>query len=367
MEQLTAVMSIVTTQSNHPRIRPVILSGGAGTRLWPLSTTARPKQFLPLVGDTSLLHETFRRIADPVLFSAPTVICGEGHIAQVRETAVAAGVTEVRIISEPAPRNTAAAVALAALTATDADEALLILPSDHHISRPEDFCATVDAARIGAEAGLIVTFGMRPTRVDTGFGYVERGARIAGAVCRAERFVEKPDANRARIMIESGDYMWNGGIFLASAATFIAAFEAHSSDVLAAVRTSVLGLDHSEFLPNRDAFMAAPAVAFDHAVMEMFDRVGVIPSDFGWSDVGSWLATFDHAARDADDNSVEAGSVVLSGSGNLVRSSGPRIVAFGVDGLMILATDEVVLVAPLSEAQRVREAHAWFHAGREKA
>ena len=348
-------------------IRPVILSGGAGTRLWPLSTAERPKQFLPLVGDSSLLHQTFERIADSVLFSSPMVICGDGHIALVRECAAGAGVDDVRIIAEPAPRNTAAAVALAALTAIDADEELLILPSDHHISRPNDFRATVDAARAGAEADLIVTFGMRPTRVETGFGYVECGAPLAGAVCAALRFVEKPAAESARAMIESGDYLWNGGIFLGRAGTFIAAFEAHRPEVLAAVRASLVDVDQVEIQPDRDAFMAAPAEAFDHAVMEKFDRVGVIPSDFGWSDVGSWLATFDHAARDAAGNSVEAGSVVLDGSGNLVRSSGPPIIALGVEGLMMLATDEVVLVAPLSEAQRVREAHAWFHATKDGA
>jgi len=356
-------MSIVTKPARRP-IRPVILSGGAGTRLWPLSTAERPKQFLPLVGDSSLLHQTFERLADPVLFSSPTVICGAGHIAQVRECAAAAGVDDLRIIAEPAPRNTAAAVALAALTALDANEELLILPSDHHIARPGNFRTTVDAARAGAKAGLIVTFGMRPTRVETGFGYVERGAPLAGAVCAALRFVEKPDAERARAMIESGDYLWNGGIFLGRAGTFIAAFEAHRPEVLAAVRASLGGRDQSDIRPDRDAFMAAPAEAFDHAVMEKFDRVGVIPSNFGWSDVGSWLATFDHAARDANDNSVDAGSIVLGGNGNLVRSSGPRIVALGVEGLMILATDEAVLVAPLSEAQRVREAHAWFHANK---
>ncbi|MEO5640481.1 MAG: sugar phosphate nucleotidyltransferase, partial [Sphingomicrobium sp.] len=353
--------SIVTKPARRP-IRPVILSGGAGTRLWPLSTAERPKQFLPLVGETSLLKQTFERVADPLLFSSPTVICGAGHIAQVRECAASAGVEKVRLIVEPAPRNTAAAVALAALTALDADEELLILPSDHHISRPDDFRTTVDAARPGAQAGLIVTFGMRPTRVETGFGYVECGAPIAGAVCAAVRFVEKPDAERARAMIERGDYLWNGGIFLGRAGIFIAAFEAHRPEVLDAVRASLGDFGRSDVHPKREPFMAAPAEAFDHAVMEKFDRVGVIPSDFGWSDVGSWLATFDHAPRDADNNSVEAGSVVLGGSGNLVRSNGPRIVALGVEGLMMLATDEVVLVAPLSEAQRVREAHAWFHA-----
>lgn len=346
----------------HQRVRPVILSGGAGTRLWPLSTAERPKQFLPLVGETSLLAQTFERIRDPVLFSAPIVVCGAAHLDQVRATATDAKVIELRLIAEPVPRNTAAAVALAVLTAAGDDEILLILPSDHHIARPADFRAAVDAARAGAEAGMIVTFGMKPTRVETGFGYVERGEPVAGLVRRAVRFVEKPDAATAEAMIECGRYLWNGGIFLATAATFRAGFEAHCPDILAAVATSLDSPHADQVTPDSAAFETVRALAFDHAVMEKSDRVGVIPSDFGWSDVGSWLAVFEHVAHDTDGNSVDPGSVVLDGSGNLLRSNGPRLVALGVEGLMVLATDEVVLVAPLADAQRVREAAAW-HAG----
>ena len=341
----------------HPpaKIRPVILSGGAGTRLWPLSTAAQPKQFLDLVGDGSLLRQTFERIADPILFFAPTVICGPGHVVAVEEIAAAAGTT-ARLIVEPVARNTAAAIALAALTAESPDELLLVLPSDHHIAAPDRFRATVDAARAGAEAGLIVTFGMKPTRIETGFGYIEAGEPLTGAVRRAIRFVEKPDAARAADMTASGNYLWNGGIFFASAATLIAAFEAHAPAIITAVRASLAASDS----PDPAAFALVPALAFDHAVMEKSDRVGVIPSDFGWSDVGSWLAAFAPAPRDEAGNAVDPGSVVIDGHGNLVRSTGPRIVALGVEGLMLLATDEVILVAPLADAQRVREAHAWF-------
>lgn len=340
-------------------IRPIILSGGSGTRLWPLSTTARPKQFLPLVGQRSLLHETFARIADPTLFMSPTVICGEGHVDQVRATAAGADTGAVRIVGEPCARNTAAAVALAALTA-DADELLLILPSDHHIEKPEQFRATVAAARDAAEQGLIVTFGMTPTRAETGFGYVEMGGAAVGAVRAVERFVEKPDAERAREMIASGRFLWNGGIFFARASTLIEAFERHSPEVIAGVRASLPEPLGEIVIPGMEAFAAVPSIAFDHAVMEKFKRIGVIPSDFGWSDVGSWLAAFEHAARDENDNAIEPGSTVIDGKGNLVRSSGPRVVALGVEGLMVLATGDVVLVAPLSDAQRVREAVEWY-------
>lgn len=351
-------MTVGTISTGSERIRPVILSGGSGTRLWPLSTAARPKQFLPLVSEYSLLHETFARLADAVLFGAPTVICGAAHVEQVLAEARAALSGTVRIVAEPCGRNTAAAIALAALTASP-DELLLILPSDHHIQDPARFRATVDMARAAAIDGNIVTFGMKPTRVETGFGYVEAGAPLVGAVCRVEQFVEKPDAERARAMIETGRFLWNGGIFFASAATLVAAFEQCAPDVIDAVRATLSDPLGTRVDPDPAGFAAVPAIAFDHAVMEKFGRVGVIPSDFGWSDVGSWLAAYEHAPRDADGNAVDPGSGVIGGKGNLLRSSGPRIVALGVEGLMILATDDVVLVAPLADAQRVREAHDW--------
>ena len=352
-------MSVITNSAAGARIRPVILSGGAGTRLWPLSTPARPKQFLPIVGETSLLHETFARLNDAVLFSTPTVICGIGHVEQVLAEARSARAGKVRIVAEPCGRNTAAAIALAALTAAS-NEMLLILPSDHHIYDPAAFRSTVDAARVAAMDGIIVTFGMRPTRVETGFGYVEVGAPIVGPICRVERFVEKPDAERARAMIATGRFLWNGGIFLAMAATLIAAFEQYAPDVINTVRATLSNPLASRVDPDPTGFAAVPPIAFDHAVMETFDRVGVIPSDFGWSDVGSWLAAYDHAKRDAAGNAFDPGSGVIDGTGNLLRSSGPRIVVLGVEGLMVLATDDVVLVAPLTDAQRIREAHDWY-------
>lgn len=353
------MMATSTSSNADARIRPVILSGGSGTRLWPLSTKTTPKQFLPLVGERSLLLETFLRVANRERFKAPTVICGVSHVDQVRGAAALGNITDVRIVAEPSARNTAAAIALAALTAERPDELLLILPSDHHIEQPDQFRATIEAARAAAEDGMIVTFGMKPTRVETGFGYIESGEPVNGAVLTALRFVEKPDAERARAMVESGRFAWNGGMFFAAAGALIEAFEQHSPELLAAVREAV-GPVGGDVFPDADRFATVPSIAFDHAVMEKHDRVGMIPSDFGWSDVGSWTAAYERASLDGHGNAIDGRSTVIDGTGNLVRSSGPRVVALGVEGLMVLATDDVVLVAPLSDAQRVREAHAWF-------
>lgn len=338
------------------RIRPVILSGGAGTRLWPLSTAERPKQFLPLVGETSLLAQTFARIDDPILFSSPVVVCGARHLDQVRATAAESGIHELRLVAEPVPRNTAAAVALAVLTAADDDELLLILPSDHHIAHPEAFRATVDAARAGAEAGLIVTFGMKPTRIETGFGYVESGAPIAGPVRRALRFVEKPDAPSARKMIESGHFLWNGGIFLATAATFRTGFVAHCPDVLLGVAAAIGDPGASEVFPDPAAFEKVRSLAFDHAVMERFKSVGVIPSDFGWSDVGSWTTAWELSAKDAAANGVtDADAVLVDAEGCYVRARSGKIVALiGVKDLIVVDTEDALLVMPRERAQDVK-------------
>ncbi len=341
-------------------IRPVVLSGGSGTRLWPLSTTEKPKQFLPLVGERSLLHETFARLDNAALFSTPIVICGATHVAHVLAGASDAAAGDVRVVAEPSARNTAAAVALAALTAETVDELLLILPSDHHIEQPDRFRETVAAARPAAEDGLIVTFGMKPTRAETGFGYVEVGEPVRDEVRRVARFVEKPDAVRAQAMVDSGNFLWNGGMFFARASTLIEAFQRHSPDVLQGVCDSIGDPAVRFVTPDAALFAAVPAIAFDHAVMEKFDRIGVIPCDFGWSDVGSWTATYERAVLDDRGNAVEVGSTVIDGRGNLVRSSGPRIVLLGAERLMVLATDDVVLVAPLSDAQRVKEAYEWY-------
>jgi mannose-1-phosphate guanylyltransferase len=314
------------------RIRPVILSGGAGTRLWPLSRAGRPKQFLALAGEESLLKATARRAAG---WGRPTVVAGAEQAAAVK-----AELPDAELVLEPAPRGTAAAIALAALRASE-DELLLVMPSDHDISDETAFRTAVEAARPPAEAGWLVTFGIAPDRPETGYGYIRRGEAVAPGAYRAAAFREKPDRATAAAWLAEGGWDWNAGIFLFSRAALLEALAAHAPEVLAAVRGD---------------FAAAPSVSIDKAVMEKADKVAVVPAAMGWSDIGSWDALHALGPHDADGN-VLAGDVVAPGSRDcLVRSDGPVVVALGVEGLVIVATERAVLVVPRGESQRVKEA-----------
>jgi mannose-1-phosphate guanylyltransferase/mannose-1-phosphate guanylyltransferase/mannose-6-phosphate isomerase len=335
------------------RITPVILSGGSGTRLWPLSRKARPKQLLGLTGERTMLQLTADRVADSALFGEPVVVTAAGH-AEAIEAQLGAG---VRLILEPAGRNTAPAIALAALAAPS-DALLLVMPSDHLIAEPARFVDAVRAGIAAAEEGWLVTFGVRPTRPETGFGYIRRGEPLAPGVFRAERFLEKPDAATAAAFLADGGYDWNGGIFLFTAGAILDSLAEHAPDILEAVRAAVPGNAGADrrLAPSAEAFARVPAQAIDRAVMERAGRVAVVPFDGGWSDLGSWEAL--HAASAADEaGNVLSGDVeALSASGCLVRSEGTLVVAIGVADLAIVATPDAVLVVPLSQTQAVADA-----------
>jgi mannose-1-phosphate guanylyltransferase/mannose-6-phosphate isomerase len=324
-------------------IRPVILSGGAGTRLWPLSRTGRLKQFLALGGTESLLRQTARRAA---AWGTPTVVA-----AADQAEAVKAELPEAALAIEPCARGTAAAIALAALAAGE-DALLLVMPSDHHIEDEAAFHAAVAAAEPLAQAGWLVTFGIAPDRAETGYGYIRRGDALAPGAYRAAAFREKPDRATAEAWLEEGGWDWNAGIFLFSRARLLDALREHAPDVLAAVE----GGD----------FAASPALSIDKAVMEKAARVAVVPTAMGWSDIGSWEAL--HALGPVDgDGNLLAGDVVAPGSRNcLVRSDGPVVVALGVEDLVVVATERAVLVVPRGQSQRVKEAIDALEARRQK-
>lgn len=350
---------------NAPRrITPVILSGGAGKRLWPLSREDRPKQFLALTGERSLIQQTALRVADPALFEPPVVVAGAEQGAEIEAQLAAAGVTGARLILEPAARSTAPAIALAAFAA-DPDDLLLVLPSDHLVGDEEAFRSHVAAARAAAAAGWLVTFGMEPDRPETGYGYILPGEPIAGGLARVAAFVEKPDRARAEAMLAT--HLWNSGIFLFRAGAFLEALERHTPEVHEAAGAAVAGAPHEagRLLPGQAAFAAAPSVSVDVAVMERHDRVAVRPAAFGWSDAGSWEALHAVLPQDGDGN-VLSGDVVAPGAtGCLIRSDGPVIAAVGVSDLVIVATERAVLVVPRAESQRAQEAIAALLARRD--
>lgn len=341
--------------SDDMRIIPVILCGGAGTRLWPLSRLARPKQLLALTGEATLLQLAAERVREPGQFAPPWLIAGA-----VQESAIAAqlgGATLGLVILEPVARNTAPAIALAALRAAP-DDLLLVLPSDHLIRDVAAFRAAVARGTAAARDGWIVTFGMTPDRPETGFGYIERGEALGNGLFRAERFVEKPDLETAQAYVASGAFDWNGGLFLFRAGAMVDALRAHAPDVLAAAEAALAEAEADEgaLRPNRAAFAAAPAISIDYAVMEKAERVAVVPMDAGWSDIGSWDSLHQVSDRDEADNALQGQALAVDSKGCLIRTEGPSVTAVGVDDLIIVATRDAVLVMRRGESQRVKDA-----------
>ncbi len=345
---------------SHSKLVPVILSGGSGSRLWPLSRRLRPKQFLSLYTDNSLFHDTLDRVTGD-RFAPPLAICNADHRFLVGEIFRQAGIQGGDIILEPVARNTAPAIAAATLSiaATDPDALLLVLPSDHVVTDQKGFLDAVAIAAEAARSGGLVTFGMTPTKPETGYGYIRRGAAIDGVdgAFGVETFVEKPDAETAKGYLESGDYLWNSGMFVFRAGALVDEMERHCPDVIAACRAAVAkGRRDLSFLRlDETAFGAAMSISMDHAVMEKTDRAVVVPASFGWSDLGAWSALWDISEADADNNVVIGDAIIEDVSDCYIRSEKPLIAAIGVTDLVIVATDDTVFVAPKGRAQEVRK------------
>ncbi|MCP9904134.1 mannose-1-phosphate guanylyltransferase/mannose-6-phosphate isomerase [Cyanobium sp. BA5m-21] len=341
---------------------PVILCGGTGTRLWPLSRASYPKQYWPLAGtgEDTLLQQTQQRLAGLPGLGAPLLICNEDHRFIVAEQLRQIGVEPQAILLEPIGRNTAPAVAVAALQATahGEDPLLLVLAADHVIRDAATFRATVTAGMAAAEAGQLVTFGIVPTAPETGYGYIEAAQSLLGAnePVPIARFVEKPDRATAEQFLATGRFTWNSGMFLFKASAILAELERLAPEVVSACRSS---LEHDsadlDFLRlEREAFASCPSVALDVAVMERTDRGAVLPLEAGWSDVGSWSALWETADQDSDGN-VLRGRVISEGSSNCyLRSEHRLVVGLGVEDLVVVETDDVVLVAHRDRAQEVK-------------
>jgi mannose-1-phosphate guanylyltransferase/mannose-6-phosphate isomerase len=350
-------------------IRPVILCGGSGTRLWPLSRPSRPKQFLALTEPRTMLQATAARVRGPA-FAEPLVVAGESLGGLVDEQLRAGGIEPAAIILEPAGRNTAAAIALAAywLKARGGDEIMLVMPSDHLIQDEAAFEQAVAAALPAVRDGALATFGIAPSSPETGYGYIGPGRAWPDApgAFAVDRFFEKPDAEAAARFCASG-YLWNGGIFLFRVSAFLAELERHAPEVArqCAAAATAASSDGAFVRPEPEAFLASPSIAVDVAVMERTDRACVVPVDMGWSDLGSWEAVWAVAEKDEAGNAVEGDVLAIGTSGSLIRNtSGLTIAAVGVEDLVIVATADSILIVPRAKAQQTGLAAAAFAADR---
>tara|TARA_R110002020_G_scaffold14225_13_gene50425 strand:- start:2380 stop:3822 length:1443 start_codon:yes stop_codon:yes gene_type:complete len=339
------------------KIVPVILAGGQGTRLWPMSRAARPKQFIELMGNRSLYQQTLERLAGSDRYAPPIVVTNADYRFVVAEQAQEADVALGGILLEPVARNTAVAIAAAAYHALDSDpEAVLhILASDHAITADAAYYGAVDAAEAAARAGWLVTFGIVPTRPETGYGYIAVGAALPEGANQVGRFVEKPDLATAERFLAEGGYVWNSGMFMIAAKTFLAECEALAPETAAAARQAVdlaqADLDFVRLDPA--AFGAAPSISVDYAIFEKTAKAAVLPVTFAWSDLGSWDAVWSAHVPDANGN-VVLGSALLSGTSNtMVVSDGAHVVVEGLDDVAIIASQDAIFVGRLSQAQRV--------------
>ncbi len=351
-------------------VHPVILSGGAGTRLWPVSRTLYPKQLLPLVSDRTMLQQSVQRVSGKG-FAPPVIVGNEDHRFVIAEQLRELDIAPSRMVLEPVGRNTAPAAAVAALllAGDDADAVMLLLPSDHVVEDVSGFLAAVETGLAAAENGALVTFGIPPAGPETGYGYIRRGAAYAGldGCFRVGRFVEKPDLETARGYVDAGDYDWNSGMFLFRAGRYLEELERLKPEMVECCRRAVAGaVKDLDFLRlEAEAFSGIEPLSIDYAVMEHTEAAVVVPADMGWSDVGSWSALWEIGAKDGDGN-VVLGDVITDGTtDSYIRSEGRLVAALGLENVVVVATDDVVLVVRRDEAQNVKKVvEALARAGR---
>jgi mannose-1-phosphate guanylyltransferase/mannose-6-phosphate isomerase len=342
------------------RIIPVILSGGSGTRLWPVSRKSFPKQFWPLISSKTMLVETALRAATPQ-FTAPIIVTNQDHRFVVAEQLREAGIEGARILLEPKGRNSAPAIAAAALLATETnpDAILWIMAADAAITDQQALAKAIESGAAAAAAGYFVTFGMHPTAPETGYGYIAQGAKMVEleGVFKLDRFIEKPTAEKAVKLLASGHNLWNSGMFMFQAAVVLAELEQHAPEVLTAVRAAmadrVVDLDFIRL--GAAAFEASPDISIDYAVAEQTDKAVVVPAAIGWSDVGSWAALAEIAPKDENGN-VAVGEVFFEDSQNsYARSDGIITALLGVKDVVVVTTQDAVLVAHKDHTQDVKK------------
>ena len=340
-------------------IHPVVLSGGSGTRLWPMSLTLYPKQLLTLLGRDSLLQQTVRRVVDDVRFAAPVLVANEEHRFIIAEQLREIALVPRGLLLEPIGRNTAPAACVAALvlSETEPNPLMLVMPSDHTIGDTEAFRAAVDLAATAASSGTLVSFGISPERAETGYGYIRRGGALEteGAFTIAE-FVEKPGPEQAKQYLTSGEYLWNSGIFMFPVRLYIDELERLRPAMVAACRRALTeGRQESDFIRlDKDAFSTCDSDSIDYAVMEKTRRAAVVPAAMGWSDIGSWDALWEMSGKDHKGNSIE-GNVIAEDTRNCyLRSEAGLVAAIGIEDLVVVGTADAVMVAPRKRTQEVK-------------
>jgi len=346
------------------KILPIIMCGGAGTRLWPRSRESQPKQFLPFIEDVSLLEATIHRLQDKpadIEILAPALICGAGQEATASAQLARTGHADSDIIIEPFGRNTAAVAAVGSLYAAekDPDALVLLLPADHYVEDSAGFWQGIASGLSAANDGYLVTLGIEPTHPETGYGYIHKGEALGDSVYKVENFKEKPDASTAQSYLDAGDYFWNAGVFLFQPDAMKQAFELHAPDIWMTSEAALTAATPSGggIMLDATSFTSCPSEAVDVAIMEKTDRVAVVaPVRAGWSDVGSWSVISDikSEASDSASGAISGDVIAIDCDGSLIETDGPTIAAIGLKDMVIIADGGSILIMPKERAQDVK-------------
>ena len=338
-------------------LQPVLLSGGVGSRLWPISRESHPKQFLPLASELSMLQETLHRTAG-MEAANPIVVCNDEHRFMVAEQLRQVDLIAAALILEPEGRNTAPAVALAAIHAIekDPDAILLVLPADHLIENVKAFVDAVQKAQPVAQQGRLVTFGVVPSSPETGYGYIKCGEDLGDSMFGLDRFVEKPDLDTAQEYVDQGDYLWNSGMFLMRADSYLQELQRLAPEILSSCQSAMASSSEDmDFIrPDAQAFAGCPSDSIDYAVMEKTQLGAVASLDCGWSDIGGWSALWDVASRDEDGNASKGDVILDNCSNSYFRSESRLLAGVGVDNLVVVETADAVLIADRNQVQNVK-------------
>ena len=339
------------------KVYPVIMCGGSGTRLWPLSRRKKPKQYHSLVGENSLLQETVSRLkgTNSSQIMSPSFICAKDQGELIKAQCKVANIAIHRIILEPIGRNTAPVAAIAAnlIAQDDPDSAVLLLPADHHIEDAVEFWNCIQKGLPAAQQGYLTTLGIQANRPETGFGYIRRGAELKDNVYKVEQFVEKPDQNTAQTYLDDGNYFWNAGIFLFKAQTMLEAFKSHAPDILdVSVKAAQNGVTtDGQLLLDKEMFSQCRSESIDYAIMEHAEKVAVVaPVDIGWNDIGSWNAVAALNAKKAPENAI-----VIDCNDTFISSDKIKVAALGLDNIIIVATEDAILVTTPDRAQDIKQ------------